>query len=414
MTSTLSSQSYMNHLHNPYNNNNNRKRIVLKRSTVQINDPIVVQQKYNYTTATTTLSKPKKSVRFHEEELEQVRYFYKSQSPDTVKEDPPMMCTLVDDYKLTQPNWPPSRNNIFYNSDQKIRMETVQLANGDYEQMADNMHVIQGRCRALNISFHKVVSIRYTFDLWRTYEETIGTFRESIASTSNTWDRFDFSIPFEAKDKPQTVYLALRYTVDSQDFWDNNNGMNYEILITPNLETMSSTTEKQQYNNVINKDGSLVLVDEQQQENDTINSKQKKDNIKVLGKRYDFTASLSAARKSFSPPPSPPGTPDDNEMIFNYTPPVFFSSTTTTIQLDTITTTTSSYQSYSQKSTAEPIPIAMNTTPSKKKPLSATTPVSSEGFQMNYSDFINKYCFYSSHSNPMYNVYSTSPSAVLS
>ncbi|KAI7896468.1 putative phosphatase regulatory subunit-domain-containing protein [Mucor mucedo] len=308
------------------------RRVLLKRPTHAVIQP-----------------KKKKSVRF---EGDQVRYFYKNQTPLAVKTDPPFMDRSVDDYKLSLPNWP-TRNTIFYNTEQKIRMESVTLVNGDTDLMSQNMFMIEGRCRALNLSFHKIVSIRYSFDLWRSFSETTGEFRESIASTSNTWDRFIFHIPIQPKEETQTLYLALRYTVDEGEFWDNNNGMNYQVIITPN-EPIATTTEE------------LAII---------------RNNTKVLGRRYDFSTSLTeASRKPFgfaSPPPSPPGTPVENENL-SYTPPVFFGN-------DVETTTT--------------------TTPPASPPIS-----SAEGFGMSYSDFVDKYCFY--NSNPIYS--SFSPSAVLS
>lgn len=372
---------------------------MLKRSTHQINDPFVVQQKY---------TSNKKSVRFHDEQdqLEQVRYFYKTQSPITVKNDPPHMDTSADDYKLTQPNWP-TRNQIFYNTESKIRMEAVQLIDGDVEHMKANKFILQGRCRAANLSFHKLVSIRYTFDLWRTFSETTGEYRESIASTSNTWDRFYFSIPVEAKQSTQTIYLALRYTVGDQEFWDNNNGINYQVIMTPDesiidakqndTNSITSIDEKEQAltpdaDNKMNNNTTATI--EADTITNTITSQEKKEATKVLGRRYDFTASLTAARKPMSPPPSPPGTPVDTE-IFNYTPPVFFGDSN---QFDVAPAVT--YQK------SEPIAIA------SKPP--ASPPISADGFQMSYSDFVNKYCFYSSHTNPIYSTFSTSPSAVLS
>jgi hypothetical protein len=387
-----------------------KKRVVLKRSTHQINDPFVVKQKYKSN---------KKSVQFHDEQdqLEQIRYFYKTQSPITVKNDPPFMDASADDYKLTQPNWP-TRNQIFYNTESKIRMEAVQLIDGDVEHMKGNKFILQGRCRAANLSFHKLVSIRYTYDLWRTFSETTGEYHESIASTSNTWDRFYFSIPVEAKQSTQTVYLALRYTIDDQEFWDNNNGMNYQVIITPDESVID--TKQNDTNSIasIDEKEQALIFDMDNNNNNTTTietdittttaaaaaaaattttittSQEKKEATKVLGRRYDFTASLTAARKPMSPPPSPPGTPVDTE-IFNYTPPVFFGDSN---QFDVAPAVT--YQK------SEPITIA------SKPPTSP--PVSADGFQMSYSDFVNKYCFYSSHTNPIYSTFSTSPSAVLS
>jgi hypothetical protein len=392
MTSTLTASSHFNH-NNHFTTQQptqtHKRRVLLKRATLQINDPEVMQQ----------LRKVKKSVRFNSERLEQVRYFYKSQSPVTCKTDPPLMDTSADDFKLSLPDWP-TRNSIFYNTEQKIRMENVVLVDGDFEQMSENKVVIEGRCRALNLNFYKSVSIRYTFDLWRTYQETTGEFRESIASTSNTWDRFSFRIPIDADKKTQSLYLALRYTVDDQEFWDNNNGMNYEVIVTPEspIVDYSVACEEEE------------VVEEEQQPTRTLEDEEElaimKDNTKVLGRRYDFSASLTAAanRKPYyfsaSPPPSPPGTPIDTEENFSYVPPVFFGNSTT---IDSPPLTYTATAPVIKKS--EPIPI-INAT--------QTTPTSAEGFQMSYSDFVNKYCFYNSHSNPIYSTFSTSPSAVLS
>ncbi|KAI9342123.1 putative phosphatase regulatory subunit-domain-containing protein [Pilaira anomala] len=352
-----------------------KRRVLLKRSTHQMNDPYVIQQIRD--------DPKKKTVRF-DETKDQVRYFYKSQSPLNAKQDPPLMENSLEDFKLTLPHWP-TRNSIFYNTDQKIRMETVALVEADYDLMSQSKFLLEGRCRAMNISFEKTVSIRYSFDLWRTFSETTGEFRESIASTSNTWDRFVFHIPIDSKKYSQSLYLALRYTVGEQEFWDNNNGMNYEVVLTCTKEQEQQQEQQEQEQEQEREQDDLmtnIMTQDEQDEPDLI-----KENIKVLGRRYDFTASLSAARKPYfaSPPPSPPGTPIDNEN-FNYTPPVFFDNS-----------------SLSQESTYLV----------QKKPSNQQTSLSSPPPepQMSYSDFVNKYCFYNSHSTP---IYSSSPSPVLS
>ena len=299
-----------------------KKRIVLKRSIPYY--PIHELTKTNNS---------KKSVRFNDEQLEQVVYFYKSRSPKSIHEQEDDVI-LADECTITKPNWP-SRTRLLY-EDNKIRMENVQLLDGE-----KNQFVMEGRCRALNISFQKIVTVRYTFDLWSTFQETTGIFKESIPSTSNTWDRFLFSIPIEAKE--QTIYFALKYSVNGQDYWDNNNGLNYQINITL----------------------PLIITQPQPQQK------------KTLSKRYDFTASLSAAtastlttpitpiktkttNNSSLPPPSPPITPPIDQK---YTLPIFIQNSNHSLVPD-----------------------------------------------MDYTDFVNKYCFYNSHSTNL--IYSTSPSAV--
>jgi hypothetical protein len=321
----------------------------------------VIKQKY----------KVKKTVQFQENE--QVRYFYKTHAPTQIHQEPPFMEYSVDDYQLMQPNWP-TRNHLFFNhnTDNKIRMENVQLVDGDYDTMANNQFVLEGRCRVLNVSYEKSVHVRYTFDLWKSFHEEQAQF---TLSSNPTWDRCNFNIPIDATHTTKTIYMALRYTINGQDYWDNNNGKNYELIIKPKEE-----------------------------------SNKKKEDIKVLAKRYDFTASLSAAaaRKPWSPPPSPPRTPTDDNT-HTYTPPIFFHSGMMTPPIDE-----------QPKKITEPITINKNTTPTKriepKRIPSPTEPIDSskEGFQLSYTDFVNKYCFYNSHTTPIYSTFSTSPSAVLS
>ncbi|RCH97942.1 protein phosphatase 1, regulatory subunit [Rhizopus azygosporus] len=273
------------------------KRIVLKRSIPY--QPIYKQDN------------KKKSVRFNPD-LEQTTYFYKTQPPKAIHIKD---VIRAEDYTMTQINWPNKTRLLLYN-DNKIRMEQIQLTDGDYQDIERNQFMMEGRCRALNISYQKTISVRYTFDLWSTYHETVSVFKESIASTSNTWDRFTFTIPIQASNQVQTVYFALRYTVDGQEYWDNNNGLNYQIIITPPPLPLHEKEKEQQQK------------------------------IKKLSKRYDFSHSY------YSPPPSPPITPTDLPLY---------------------------------------------------------TPFQDNKTELSYTDFVNKYCFYNSHSSL---IYSTSPSAV--
>ncbi|KAI8984607.1 putative phosphatase regulatory subunit-domain-containing protein [Mycotypha africana] len=453
MTSTLSSLHFYNPLHSQQQPSQHtyKRRVQLKRSAYQINDPIVQQQKFKL--QLDVYQKKKKSVRFpdQEEQLQKVRYFYKTHAPTSVQQDPPVMETSVDDYILTQPNWSAAKtkSQLFFDQHNvKIRLESVNLTEGDPSLMAKNQFLLEGRCRALNLSFHKLVTIRYTFDLWRTFQEVTGTFRESIPSTSNTWDRFEFSIPIEAKKTTsQTFYLALRYTVNGQEFWDNNNGLNYEIVISPDKEKMAQyqpSTETAEVEKMMKrltmteqeeaKVEERIHQQQQQQQQHTSNSfmnyQQKIKDTKVLGKRYDFTASLTAATRNskssfLSPPPSPPETPDDDDAMFNYytPPPIYFAANNGQI-ISSVKNNTKKEEVTAPKlrksmipSPTEPIPISSSPSVKAAASLSSSpmAPISMEGcYQMSYSDFVNKYCFYNSHSSPIYSTLSSSPSAVYS
>ncbi|KAI9257926.1 putative phosphatase regulatory subunit-domain-containing protein [Sporodiniella umbellata] len=228
------------------------KRIVLKRAIPYLPAVQPVQ------------SPRKKAVRFHETALEQVVYFHKSMPANTINDENTLSA---HDYTLHQPNWPSKTRILYQEQEAKVRMESVQLADGE----SKDGFLLEGKCRALNISYQKQISVRYTFDLWSTFKETLGVFKEPIGSTANTWDRFDFQIPVPHSDRPQTLYLALKYTVNGQDYWDNNHGANYHLLLQP----------------------------PQQQQQPKPPSKPS------LNKRYDFSTSAA----TYDLPPSPPLSP---------------------------------------------------------------------------------------------------------
>ncbi|KAI8071526.1 putative phosphatase regulatory subunit-domain-containing protein [Gongronella butleri] len=183
----------------------------------------------------------KKSVRFcDDQDLEQVRLFLKTQTPLAVHSDPPLSFQEETRYEIKYPGWPSKLMMYKSLANAAIRMENIQL---DHD-------VLIGRCRVANLAYQKQVTVRYSLDFWQTHHEIDAIFREPIASTTNTWDRFTFEIPLDdhhhadmddetspnatsAPRKPITCWVALRYQVNGQDFWDNNDGKNYQIDLLP-------------------------------------------------------------------------------------------------------------------------------------------------------------------------------------
>jgi len=95
--------------------------------------------------------------------------------------------------------------------------------------------LLQGRVMVQNFAFQKSVQVRYTFDFWSTVSEVSASYAEGIPSkdNKNSFDVFIFSIdlidnsrnPIDGK----TMYFAVHYKVDDGDFWDNNDGSNYQV-----------------------------------------------------------------------------------------------------------------------------------------------------------------------------------------
>lgn len=242
--------------------------------------------------------KKTKSVRFRDDKLEHVRLFLKTQKPLAVRAGDPKRSMPALTAKF--PNWPEKVVMTRQRDDAMVRMEAVQLVDQD----DDDMVILTGRCRVANIAFHKRVVVRYTTDYWQSYHETEAAYREPIGASANTWDRFTFSINLEQQQSPCTVYMVLRYTVHDNEFWDNNEGLNYQVDLElaeedddEEEETLPTATKAADFvsnkDNASQKHGQGLSNNIQQQEN----PRQKKVVKKKLGHRYDFGASLSAAKK---------------------------------------------------------------------------------------------------------------------
>ncbi|EIW63916.1 uncharacterized protein TRAVEDRAFT_61761 [Trametes versicolor FP-101664 SS1] len=121
---------------------------------------------------------------------------------------------------------------------------------------------LRGTVLVRNISFEKVVAVRFTLDDWQTTSEvlckhvvslpglpppfprarTMGDVAANIASGNSddekeaagpSWDRFSFTIrleDYEAKLADRTLYLVVRYNPGcGGEWWDNNDDRNYRV-----------------------------------------------------------------------------------------------------------------------------------------------------------------------------------------
>ncbi|KAG0249318.1 hypothetical protein BG011_009406 [Mortierella polycephala] len=227
----------------------------------------------------TPLTSPK-YVHFNTQ-LEHIRHFLQGEEPSWVAE----RATIVDtrrnsraasDVQLTLPNWIPTSADSFHpvsiDSDTApLRFENVILSEDQSE--------LKGKILVQNIAFHKRVSVRYTIDFWQTYSEVSAEFKESISGTS--LDRFVFTIPLdmERAQVEKTFCMAVCYQVVGREFWDSNNGMNYQIeckrvvvVDTPPVSDLSK-----QLNSLLLPDYSKPVLK------------------KKLANRYNLSTSLSAA-----------------------------------------------------------------------------------------------------------------------
>lgn len=87
---------------------------------------------------------------------------------------------------------------------------------------------IWGRIQVNNVAYEKHILVRWSGDAWKSFSEQPASFEQSEINLKR--DAFTFEI--ERPDHGEMVELAVRYCVCNQEYWDNNDGNNYQVLGT--------------------------------------------------------------------------------------------------------------------------------------------------------------------------------------
>ena len=99
--------------------------------------------------------------------------------------------------------------------------------------MSPDQKSLIGSVAVANLAFHKLVVCRFTYDYWKTTSEVVAEFIQEIRPKYSELghDRFQFTIKLSdlANLEAKTLYLCVRYNVNGTDYWDNNNGVNFQV-----------------------------------------------------------------------------------------------------------------------------------------------------------------------------------------
>lgn len=117
-----------------------------------------------------------------------------------------------------------------------IHLETLQLPQ-------TRPLTLCGSVLVRNVAYHKTVAARFSLDGWVTTSEVNATYVMSLAAIpppfhsayggADPWDRFAFHINLTDKElRGRTLSLAVRYTVDGGEWWDNNGGRDYSVAFS--------------------------------------------------------------------------------------------------------------------------------------------------------------------------------------
>ncbi|XP_046570801.1 protein phosphatase 1 regulatory subunit 3G-like [Haliotis rubra] len=103
----------------------------------------------------------------------------------------------------------------------KVLAQKVSLENAVITGMT-----ITGVIRVANISFNKMVRVRYSTNNWATFHDIAASYVQN--SCDGPTDRFSFSIVAPANfDVGSRLEFAVSYAASCTVFWDNNEGRNY-------------------------------------------------------------------------------------------------------------------------------------------------------------------------------------------
>ena len=95
------------------------------------------------------------------------------------------------------------------------------------EEAKINNDIVSGTIKVINLAFKKEVEIKITYDLWHSYTIFKAKYLSSDSVQIDTFS-FQFNIP----PRTNSVKFCIRYTCDGNEFWDNNENIDYSISAT--------------------------------------------------------------------------------------------------------------------------------------------------------------------------------------
>lgn len=290
-----------------------------------------------------------KAVHF-DSQLEHIRHFLQLDKPQAVSAG----GSPVDDYEaeggfpfnkdqsdgpsfewdIRLPNFPRDGSTRAH---QRVRLERLFLSS--------DKSTLVGVVAVANLAFYKHVAARFTFDHWKTISEVIAEYSDDVRRKQihDGHDRFCFSIKLDeqANLEKKTMFLCIRYYVSGQEYWDNNQARNYQVMFVkvpktrseshslspkptpaprvalPRSKTFAGPSAKN-HDKSLSFDGipgmndrlcfgsegakdQPLYGDGTHDDDDAVSPvRRDKQSSQVFGSRYDFEASLNAARRSKS------------------------------------------------------------------------------------------------------------------
>jgi hypothetical protein len=85
-----------------------------------------------------------------------------------------------------------------------------------------------GFVKVKNVAYSKQVAVRFTLDNGQTWRDTEATYFTTLDDGYEIWSFETEAAPLSRYNMP-TIEFAIRYLVEGNEYWDNNNNQNYSM-----------------------------------------------------------------------------------------------------------------------------------------------------------------------------------------
>ena len=186
-----------------------------------------------------------KAVHFQDNSLEHVRHFLQVDRPIAVSAGTSPVDPYDEENEFpfgddeASPRSPPFEWQIRLTNFPPTSIERDALpVRTERVYLSPDSRVLQGDVVVGNLAFHKLVVARFTLDYWKTTSEVVADYNNDVRKKQATHncDLFTFRIKLEdqANLENKTMFFCIRYSVNGQDYWDNNNSINYQVDFAKN------------------------------------------------------------------------------------------------------------------------------------------------------------------------------------
>lgn len=113
-------------------------------------------------------------------------------------------------------------NSLNFNQNDTVKLTKINvIANHGIPKVC-------GEITVKNITYEKIVFVRYTFNNWKSYTDRPALFLLHVSQ--NNIDKFSFYIPLIISgNNSRCVEFAICYQANNKIFWDNNFNQNFKI-----------------------------------------------------------------------------------------------------------------------------------------------------------------------------------------